>query len=85
MSGYRPTGVQIQYSKPAFDGAADRTAYDQLELLTHLEDAMRASLAIAEQTRQDAARSERHSRIIAWCSMAVAIASLAAAIAAIFF
>lgn len=84
MSGYLPPGVQIQYAKPAYDGAADRTAYDQLELLTHLEDAMRASLAIAEETRQDAARSERHSRIIAWSSISVAIASLAVAVAAIF-
>ncbi|TFC20068.1 hypothetical protein E3O19_01470 [Cryobacterium algoritolerans] len=85
MSGYLPpNGAQIQYSLPAYHGAADRAAGDQLELLQHLEDALRAGLEIAEQTRADAARSERHSRIIAWCSFSLAVASLAAAVVAIF-
>lgn len=62
--------------------AAD-AAEETSETTAGLLEAMRASLTIAEQTREDAQRSERHSRIISWSSLAIAVASLAAAIAAI--
>jgi hypothetical protein len=45
---------------------------------------MDKSLDVSEQTRDLANRSERHSRIIAYASLGLSIASLAAAVIAIF-
>lgn len=68
----------------ANDGAADRYAYEQKRALDELVEAMNTSLQIAENAREDAQRSERHSRIISWSSVGIAVASLAVAIVAVF-
>ncbi|OZB81478.1 hypothetical protein [Microbacterium sp. 13-71-7] len=51
--------------------------------MEEIAEAMRRQLDLAESTRADAERSERFTRIMAWCSLGVAVASLGAAIAAI--
>ncbi|WP_243226697.1 hypothetical protein [Microbacterium sp. CIAB417] len=53
------------------------------ERMSSLIDAMGTQLELAKQARADAARSERFTRIMAWCSLFVAVASLGAAVAAI--
>lgn len=42
-----------------------------------------AEIQLAQQTRADSARSERFTRTMAWSSLAVAVASLGAAVVAI--
>lgn len=53
------------------------------ERLEQLVEAMQTQLELVRQSQADAERSERFTRIMAWSSLAVAIASLAAAVVAI--
>lgn len=45
--------------------------------------AMETQLELAQAAREDAVRAERFTRIMAWSSLAVAVASLGAAVVAI--
>ena len=71
----------IQY---ATDGDADRNARASSQSLAELVGAMSQSLALAETAREDARLAEKHSRIISWSSVGIAVASLAVAVVAIF-
>lgn len=68
----------------ATDGDADRAAHSSNQSLTQIVEAMNQSLAIAESAREDARTAEKHSRIISWSSVGIAVASLAVAVVAIF-
>lgn len=85
--GFRGSGGDYEFGgKPIYagDGDADRYARDNQQALSKLVEAMNKSLQIAEDAREDARRSERHSRIISWSSVGIAVASLAVAVVAIF-
>lgn len=92
MSNYLPDPAVL--AAAARNAVTDRAHYERqraadaaeetTDRLTDLLDAMTKTLAIAEQARADAERSERHSRIMSWSSVALAVASLTAAVVAIF-
>lgn len=63
---------------------AANAAEESTEHLTELLEAMKLNLSIAERAQANAERSERHSRIVSYSSLALAVASLAAAVIAIF-
>lgn len=63
---------------------AANASEENTEQLAALVEAMKMNLSIAEQAQGNAQRAERHSRIISYASLALAVASLAAAIVAIF-
>jgi len=51
--------------------------------MDEIAEAMRRQFDVAETARADAQRSERFTRIMAWSSLGIAVASLGAAIAAV--
>ncbi|RWZ52944.1 hypothetical protein ELQ90_03135 [Labedella phragmitis] len=62
---------------------AATAAEESAERLSSLLTAMEQNLAIAKSAQEAAEKSERHSRIISWSSLAIGLASLGAAIVAI--
>lgn len=85
----------MRYGTPGFDDKyhdretmhntrrAAESARRTEETMDEIAEAMRRQLDVAETAREDAQRSEKFTRIMAWASLFVAIASLGAAIAAV--